>query len=49
MKNTPNINTAAFAAVENLTNTTMALNFLVELTEEQKTALKAICLRQKKL
>lgn len=36
MKNTPNINTVDYMALQNLKNMTMALNFLVELTEEQK-------------
>lgn len=48
MKNMPNINTAKYMAVQNFKNMTVALNFLVELTEEQNTAFMAIYLRQKK-
>lgn len=35
-------------AVQNLKNMTVALNFLVELTEEQNIAFKAIYLTQRK-
>lgn len=48
MKNTPNINTVECVAVQNLKNMTLALNFLVELTEEQNIAFKAIYLRHGK-
>lgn len=48
MKNTPNINTVEYMALQNLKNMTMALNFLVELTEEQNIAFEAIYLRQRK-
>lgn len=44
----PNINTVECLAVQNLKNMTVALNFLVELTEEQNTAFKAIYLRLEK-
>lgn len=44
----PNINTVEYMADQNLKNMTVALNFLVELTEEQKIAFKAIYLRQRK-
>lgn len=44
----PNINTAEYMALQNLKNMTLALNFLVELTEEQNIAFKAIYLRQRK-
>lgn len=44
----PNINTVECMAVQNLKNMTVALNFLVELTEEQNTAFKAIYLRLEK-
>lgn len=44
----PNINTVEYMAVQNLKNMTVALNFLVELTEEQNISFKAICLRQRK-
>lgn len=48
MKNMPNINTVEYMAVRNLKNMTVVLNFLVELTEEQNIAFKAIYLRQRK-
>lgn len=48
MKNTPNINTVEYIAGQNLKNMTVAINFLVELTEEQNIAFKAIYLRQRK-
>lgn len=48
MKNMPNINTVDHMAVQNLKNMTVALNFPVELTEEQSIAFKAIYLRQGK-
>jgi len=48
VKNTPNINTAKYMALQNLKNMTLALNFLVELTEEQNIAFKAMYLRQRK-
>lgn len=48
MKNTPNINTVEYIADQNLKNMTVAINFLVELTEEQNIAFKAIYLRQRK-
>lgn len=44
----PNINTVEYMAVQNLKNMTVALNFLVELTEEQNIAFKAIYLTQRK-
>lgn len=48
MKNMPNINTAEYIAIQNWKNMTVALNFLVELTEEQNIAFKAIYLSQRK-
>ena len=48
VKNMPNINAVKFIAVQNLRNTTVALRFLAELTEEHSAALRAIYLRQGK-
>ena len=44
----PNINAVKYMADRNVKNRTVALNFLAELTEEQKIAFKAIYLRQRK-